>query len=330
MRLAHAVQEGSIGLDAAKEAARRYGRRGEVTPEQFEVLLTAYRQVADEGDWRRALPLAELGYEAAAAAHEAHPQDAAAAEVWLLVAADLIEVLHWVLFERGDIRLFLRAHQIGEAGIEAAERLGFPRMPGLLALRLGTLLLDCYTADRTPSNYEGQFDAWVARALQKNDPELRRLVWQPAASDAAESDRRPPTWPAPLDALDTAERLLRAALPLVIPDRRGHTLKAILQVLEWRGLLGGPSDPDELRNVARQALDELPSDAAQARLAVMATLKKLGVTPVGDELIRRIEHDWAGFRAEMTQTVAWDAIGQAASLLQYSDRAGAGHDPAPS
>lgn len=317
--LAHAIQEGSIGPDAAKEAAAGYGRRGEVTPQQLAGLAAACLGVAERGEWRRALPLAELGYEAAAAAHEAHPQDAAFAEIWLYVSADLIEVLHWALMEKGDIRLFLRAQQIGETGIEAAERLGFPRMQGLLALRLGTLVLDCYTANRTPSNYEGQFDAWVTRALQDNDPELIWLVSQPAVSDAADSDRPPPTWPASLDALDSAERLLRAALPLVVPERRGRTLKAIVQVLEWRGLLGGTSDPDAIRQVAQQALDELPPDDAQPRLAVMGTLERLGVTPAGDELMRRIEYDWAGFRAETTEDSAWDAIGQAASLLQDSD-----------
>ena len=317
--LTRAIQEGSIGLDAAKEAAAGYGRRGEVTPDQLAGLADACLGVADQGEWRRALPIAELGYEAAAAAHDAHEQDAALAEAWLYVAATLIEILHRALIEQGDIRLFLRAQQIGEPAIEAAEGLRFPRMQGLLAMRLGTLVLDCYTANRSPSNYEGQFSAWVARALQENDPELTWLVSEPVASDVVESDHQPPTWPAPLDALDSAERFLRAALPLVVPDRRGRTLKAIVQVLEWRGLLGGTSDPDATRKIAQQALDELPPDDAPTRLAVMSVLKRLGVAPADDELIRRIEHDWAGFRAETTEDRAWDAIGQAVSLLHDSD-----------
>src|SRR5215475_6856838 len=93
--LTHSIQEGSIGLDAAKEAAGGYGKRGEVTPQQLAGIANASLKVAGEGNWRWALPVAEIDYEAAAAAHEAHPQDTAFAEAWLYVAAGLIEVLHW-------------------------------------------------------------------------------------------------------------------------------------------------------------------------------------------------------------------------------------------
>ena len=319
------LREGSIGLDAAKEAAARAGRRGEVTPLQLLGLRQFCLELSGRGEWRRALPFLELGYEAAAAAYEAHPREEDFAETWLVVAASLIEVLSSALLEQGDIRWFLRAQQVGEIGIDAAKRLALPRLHGVLAWRLGALLLDCYTVNRRPDNYQGQFDAWVTRALHENDPDLARLLsgptkflGEPTKSETG-SGRLVPAWPAPLDALDSAERLLREALPLVIPESRGFTLKAISQVLEWRGLLGGTADPDAIRNAAQQALDELPPEDARSRLAVMGTLQRVGVNPASSELLRRIEHDWLTFRAENSADDAWDAIGQAALLLQFSD-----------
>jgi CHAT domain-containing protein len=317
--LMRAVQEGSIGTEAAKEAARDHGRRREVTPQQVAGLASASLNYATEGQWRRALPVAELAHEAALAAHTAHPDVPAFAEAWLAVGADLVEILHWALFEQGDIRMYLRAKEIADSGIGAAEKLGFPRLQGLLALRFGALVLDAYTANRSPSNLAGQFDAWVARALQGNDPELKLLLSRRVGADGEPSEAvEPPSWPDAPEGLDIAESYLRAALPLVIPERRGRTLKAIVQALEWRGLLGGTMDAAELRNVAQQALDELdPED--EARLAVMATLQRLGETAAEDELVRRLEYDWAGFLAETEEPAAWDAVGQAASMLQNSD-----------
>ncbi len=317
--LAQAVDEGSIGVDAAKDAAREHGRRGEVTPQQLTGVVQASLNVASEGQWRRALPIAEVAYEAALAAHTAHPEDTVSAEAWLAVGADLLEILHWALLEQGDIRMYLRAKEIAESGTASAEKLRFPRLQGLLALRFGTLVLDAYTTNRTPANYQGQFDAWVARALQGNDPALKRLLSRRVGADGEPADDvQPPAWPSALEGLALAETYLRAALPLVIPERRGRTLKAIVQALEWRTLLGGTADAAELRKVAQQALDELDPGDEQGRLAVLATLTRLGEAP-DDALVRRLEHDWAGFLAETEEHAAWDAVGQAAMILQYSD-----------
>jgi hypothetical protein len=303
--LMQAVQEGSIGLDAAKEAARGYGSRHEVTPQQLVGLATASLNVAEQGQWRRALPVADLTYEAALAAHAATPEHREFGEARLSVGADLIEIFHWALSEQGDIRMYLRARQLADLGTAAAEQLGMPRMQGLLALRFGTLALDAYTANRTPSNYEAQFDAWVARAMQSNDPELRWLVSTPIGADGErDPDSAPPRWPSASDGLDIAERYLRAALPLVAPQRRGRTLKALSQALEWRDVVGGTTDPEELRAVAQQALQELDPDDTQARLAVTATLERLGVTPADDDLVETLERDWDAYLANTDARLA--------------------------
>jgi hypothetical protein len=315
-----AVMEGSLELEAAKDAAREHGTRGEVTPQQLAGLGQASLNVASEGEWRRALPIANVTYEAATAARTAYPDDPGYAEAWLSVGADLIEIMHRALFEQGDIRLYLRAGEIAVSGIAVADELGLSPLQGLLALRFGSLVLDVYTANRTPSNYQGEFNAWVNRALQSGDPELRSLLSHPLAADGErDPEQAPPAWPEPLEGIGIAERYLRTALPLVVPERRGRTLKAIVQALEWRRFLGGDTSDEELRATAEQALEELDPDDAQAQLAVMSTLERIGVAPANDELVRRLEHDWAGFLAENDEHQAWDAVGQAASILQESD-----------
>lgn len=317
VELARELRDGALGLDAAKEAARGYGVRGEVSPQQLAGMATAALEHAGKGQWRPALPVAQLSYEAARAAHTARPDDPALAEAWLSVSADLVEIFHRALVEQGDLRMYLHAAEIADETTEAGGRLGLPKMQGLIALRFGALVLDAYLAGRSPSNYQGQFDAWVARALQSNDPELKFLVSRKLGADGeSEPGREPPSWPKPLDALDVAEKYLRSALPLVIPERRGRTLKALVQTLEGRGLLGGTTDDAELRTLAHQSLEELDPDDAQARLAIMGTLQRLGEAPEDDELVRSLEHDLAGFIAETDEGTAWDAVGQAASFVQ--------------
>ncbi len=312
--------QGSISLEAAVTQAREHGERGDVTPQQ----LLGFSEVAlgrvDNGGWRQALPVAEVAYACADAAREAHPDDGGFAEAWLRVGADVIEVLHAALLEAGDVRKYQEAQKIADETIPVAHDRGLPKMEGLLALRFGTLILDAYTASKTPTNYDDQFTMWVARAVRSGDPDLKWALSVPVGPDGEPSQDEPAAaWPAPLEALSTAERYLRDALPLIIPERRGRTLKALAQTLEWQGLLGSPSDPDELRRVGEAALQELDPDDAQARLAVTGMLQRAGTTLTDEKSIRLIEYDWAAFRAQTNERSAWDAVAQAAGVIGEQD-----------
>lgn len=320
MDVMRSVIQESINLDAAVAIARAHGARGEVTPQQ----LVAFSEVAlnrvNDGDWRQALVVGEVAYAAAGAAHDARPDDAGFAEAWLAVGADVIEVLHAALFDAGDIRKYLRAREIADETIPVAHERNRPRIEGLLSLRFGTLVLDAYTASFTPTNYDDQFTMWVARAIRGGDPDLKFAMSVPAGPDGEpDQGQAAATWPSPVDALQTAERYLRDALPLIIPERRGRALKALVQALEWQGLLGGESDPDEIRRVGEQALQELDADDAQARLAVTGMLQRAGVTLTDEESVRLIEYDWPAFRAQTNERAAWDAVAQAAGVIGERD-----------
>lgn len=305
------VRAGLISVEAALERAREHGAAGKVTPEQLTGMAAAALEAARGNAHLQALPIAEIGCEAARSAHKAHPDDREFAEAWSFCGANLVEVLHYVLLlEGGNVRLYLRAKEVGEEAMADAAAMGLARLESLLALRMGTLVLDCYTANRSPSNYRGQFDAWVAQAKYAEDPAMAWLV----SGQGGEYD--PPEWPEPLDALAEAERLLRLALPQGGPKTRGEALKALSQTLEWKGALGGESDEEELRAVSEQALEELGADD-ERRLSVINTLKRVGALPEEDtEILRRMEEEWPQFLADASPYVAWDAVTQALQLLE--------------
>jgi len=319
VELLQQVEVGALDMDTAKAAASEHGARGEAKP-QVLVGMTEAALNASSTAWRLPLRGTELAYAAACAAHQARPDDRAAAESLLFVGAALVEILHVALMEHGDIRLYLRAMEVGSQTSAAAADLGFPRLQGLVEFRLGTLLLDIYSAGRTPSNHEGEFRSWVAKALQTNDPDLLTLVSHQIGPDGEpDPERAPPSWPAPLDGLEMAEKHLQTALPLLIPERRGRALKALAQLIEWRGLIGGPEDKDRLRSVIDQALAELPPDASQPRLALLAMLRRLGDVPGNESLISELENDWDGFLARVGEQDAWDTVGQAATAVQEAE-----------
>ena len=199
--LAFSVRDGSIGLDAAQEQARAHGARGEVTVAQVQAMANSGLSMAHEGRWRDGRTIVELCYAAAEGAAEARPGEPAWTRLWLMTGADLIQVLHAGLLELGDIGLCLRAREVAGACAPAAREARQLRLEGLVSQQMGMLLLDAYTAGRDPAT--------------------------PRES-----------WPPPLAALTSAGEWLNRALPIVAPQRREDTLKALAQLAEWRAILG--------------------------------------------------------------------------------------------
>jgi CHAT domain-containing protein len=326
--LAFGVRDGSIGLDVARERARAHGAHGDVTPTQVRAMAGAGVSMAGDGRWRDGRIIVELCYAAVEAAARAQPGERALTESWLVTGADLIQVLHTGLLELGDIRLWLRAQDVAGTGVTAARDARLFKLEGLLSQRIGLLLLDAYTANRSPANYRSQFQAWVDKALHTNDPDLRFMTATPypAADQASQAQAGqapgtpPQDWPPPLAALDTVAEWLNRALPLVAPQRRGRTLKALAQTVEWREYLGGPADHERLRDLCEQALRELDPDDTQPRMAVQATLARIGVTAGGGPMTA-IERDWPGLVARAGQREAWDVVNQAVQMLQNTDPA---------
>jgi hypothetical protein len=325
--LASELQDGSLPLATAKQIAGRYGSNGEVSFEQAVWMSDTALRIARKGNWRLALLIGEVTYEASRSAVQTHPKDRSFGEALGASGANLLVIIHHGVIKLGDIRFYLRAKEIAEEAIPSAARFGLPHWQGLVSLAHGQLLLGAYTANRSPGGYEAQFAAWLARARRTNDPVLTEMITDRILPSGEPDPKHPAvTWPEPLDGLAEAEGRLRAALPLVDDKRRAEALLALSRTIEWRGELSGATDREELRSVTEQALAALdPKD--QKRLGLIATLRRLGVIPEGDDLvrrlegevIRRLEGEWTEFAAEHTEHVAWEAVSQAVDLICESE-----------
>lgn len=318
LELSRRATVGSIGLEAAKAKAAEHGAKGLVSAEHLVGLAEAAVDHAHKEQWRGTLELAEVSYEAARGAYEAHPDEVASVEAWAVATADLVEVLHGVLFDKGDIRLYNRARRLTETACEVCRRREFGSLLGVLSMRFGTLLVDAYSGpNRSSTNYDLQFGEWVARALQSGDPELIALLNKPLEASGGAPARG--GWPEPLAALREAETYLRTALPLVLDGLQGSVLKALSQALEWQRVLGGESDPPELRSITEQALAALDPDDINRRLPLLATLQRLGERPSVSTSIEQLEGDLASHVAQTDERSVWSAISQAVDVLQATD-----------
>jgi hypothetical protein len=332
-----AVDEGTLPLDHACQRAAKLGAEHAVTPAAIEMLSeAAFRRI--RVSWRQAWSLSRIVYAAADAGwlsgDPAQLHSGAMGGALVKAAADLVSAAHAGLMEAGDVRLFNAARVAADRGLEVADALGSAADKGVILQRRGSMILDCYTAGRTAANHEGEFRHWIDKALSTGDPELIRAASSPV--DGAGAEPAQPWWPAPLAGMDLAEADLRAALPIVPPERRGPVLKALMQTLEWRAIFGGPTARAELVGLGQQALAALPPDDVQARLAVSVMMDRAADVsggapasgeatsaaagdPEPDRLITALEHHWAEFAASTDATTAWDAVSQAAASLASRD-----------
>ena len=308
----HAVRRGDLPLAHALGKAEKLGAAGEVTPEQAATLSELAFDHGNDGHRRDAWLLLVLVFAAIKASWAARPERPVGAAL-VKAAGDLVSAAHPLLLEVADFRCWQTMDAAATQAVELCQQLGFPRTRGVLLQRRGSLVLDCYTAGRTPRLpiYNPELERWLETARFSDDPEMPR-VGIGGAGDGA-----PPGWPTPLEALDLAERDLREALDLVEPARRGRVLKALTQVLEWRPTLGGQARPAKLADLCRQALAELDPDDAQGRDAVGQTVARLeGTAGDASALLHAIEDDWAGFRRRQSPLHTWELVGSVAAQLQ--------------
>lgn len=315
------VEAGELTPVQAQEDAFNLGANlGEGICVNVHAAAEVTEKLAHSGRWKRGLALATL---ARAAALGITPRTPAAEQCLIFATAAYIEVAKAVLVDHPDPQLYEAARAAGEADAERAAGAGWPRLQGLLLFRLGTMLLDAYTAGREPTrNYEHELSLWRERAHHQNEPNLRRLLSHSLElDDSGAAVWHPPgqSMPDPLDALTIAEDYLRRAAPLVSDDRRGRALKALAQTLDFKRFLGGEEAQAEVLAVSGEALAALPAAALPARLALLAmTGERSGAVDAG-ELISRLEAEFGTLLDD--EVTAWDAAGQAAGLLARSDPA---------
>jgi hypothetical protein len=195
---------------------------------------------------------------------EAMRRDAGMA--WLEVAAR-------ALSDVPDGRVLRQAVAVGERLAHQALERGDREEAGVAFHRLGVLHLDPYTAGRTSTNHELQMRQWQNRTVEVLGAELAGVP--------------PAEWQVPpaREALRTAEQYLRRAAELRQGRGRALTLKALVQALEWRTVLGEKVPAREIAALCHDALAIFdPVRDVRERAAVVAALDRQA-GPVPDALI---------------------------------------------
>lgn len=278
---------------------------GEITPEYgqarareevagcltdvYALAATAHAlEVAHAGDWDRALQIERL---LLAAARQDPPAEAAAR----LGAARRAAEREWLEVARAILNN-LPHPQVYREAVEGGERLlagaVAPALTdqdrALVLFRLGTLHLEPYTANKSSASYEYGIRAWN-----------QRLTEALGADEAGRLLSRYGPLPSPTDALGLAEGWLRSALAISSGPDRGLCAKALCQTLHWSGLLGESVADEEIRDIGRVALEELPGVAfAHERASVLAIVVDHGhrvdsevldelLAPSLDEVVRQ-------------------------------------------
>ena len=138
--------------------------------------------------------------------------------------------------------------------------------------RLGTMYLDPYSVGRTlrpgdTSEYEAQHQRWLDKALNG------------ATAVNVSVSGEETAMPQPVDAMRSAEDLLREAAALREGEERGRSLKAEAEAMLWRQFLGDPVDDHAMVDILQEALGDLAWDRdPQLRLTVLNALQVKGVT----------------------------------------------------
>lgn len=331
--LFRAVDEGRTPLAHARLQAAEAGVQGDVMPAQMELLAEAAFQQATAVDAnRRAWTLALLVHDAAKGAWSVR-RDRDVGTALIKASAELIDASHLRLEAAGDRHVWEQAMSAAQAGVAVALELDMPQQHGWLLQRRGSLVLDCYTAGRSPAAHALEFQHWVEKAMFSADPNVSQGQGHIDARTRAASL----PWPPALVAMDMAEADLRAALPMVSPERRGRVLMSLTQVLRWRTVFGGAWAPDELVGLCRAALAELAPHDTHARSVVAEALRRASTdgreaasvsshmgadgADVLDETVDEIEARWDALVRRLGPLHAWDLVAAAARGLAARDPA---------
>ncbi|MFB7244401.1 hypothetical protein CW362_19980 [Streptomyces populi] len=230
----------------------------------YALAVSAYAlQIAHSGGaWNRAVQIEQLLLAAAAQEPPTETQ-ARFAAARRVAERESLEIARAVVSILPHPRVYQEAMDTGRRLLSGASSPPLSEEDrGLVHLRLGTLHLDPYTADKSSGSYEHGIRAWNARLPDAvGAEEARRLIGHYGPL------------PAPVEALDTAASHLRSALELLEGPDRGLCGKALCQALHWSGLLGEPVSEEEIRGAGRTAIAELGGVAfAHLRATVLAIM----------------------------------------------------------
>ena len=225
---------------------------------------------------------------------------------------DFIEIATAAVQQVPDGRIYRRAMQAGEWLTGYAKDTGQRQLLGLTLKRLGVLNLDPYTAGRVSTNFDQQIRAWQERLAQELGPELAFVPGE--------------QWrmPEPAEALQRAENFLQEAADQLEGYEQGLAIKALVQALDWRELLGAKQDRKHIIQLCRQALDLItPGEGPSHRLYILNVLRRLGEALDPAEIEKLLTKSADEYVRELGPLLTMDLVLQANFAIRDSNpRAG--------
>ncbi len=231
---------GEISQEQAGEQAAQPIVASVLGPLYVHALSAHNLKMARAGQWRDAALMQKLLLRAV----HTFEQSGSMGDAEFTAAFDWIEIVHIYVFELPDPRLFRNAVEEGEAVIAKAGKAGNTELVGDANHRLGTLHLDPYAA-RSSRDYNKQMAQWRQRFYDAIGPQIAFLPKQ---------DRE---MPRPMDALEKAEQYLTRAAKLRATDRRGFSLKALAQAVQWQTIVGQKNRKSDIERICGEALRAL-------------------------------------------------------------------------
>ena len=224
-------------------------------------------EISRGGDWRRAFQVERLLLAAARTFRwqGAGEQPREVTARWV-AEREWLEVAHSILTWLPHRGVYCDAVEIGEQLLSVNPLdLGDPDR-GLVLLRLGTLHLGPYTADKSSGNYDLGQRIWN-----------QRLADELGAEEVARLEQLYQPLPSPRQALARSADYLRSAMPLLSGPDKGLCAQALVQALHWSGLLGDTVSSEEIVATGRESLVLLSGPRfSHLRAAVVAMLEDHG------------------------------------------------------
>jgi CHAT domain-containing protein len=239
--LCERVSNGEITLETAETLAKKENITESLTAPYLLRLSGYCRGGAHEGRWRLALQQEKIIRAAIAALPDSKD--------WGKVRNDLdldwIEVVHAVLVQLPDGRLYRSALAVGEKLLEHAKNTGDTELFGETSHLLGTMHLDPYSTNFVNVNYQDQIDEW------------RRKLRDELGDAVSTVPPEQLDMPSPVEALGLAVKYLQQATEFRKESLRPFSLKALGQANKWLEVAGGVEDKSATIRASREALNSV-------------------------------------------------------------------------
>ena len=258
-------RRGEIDLATARQHARRAPVVDALTPEYARALASWAFDLAtrnESTDAARAL------LEVLLASTEALPDDQASLHIKGPVELNWVNVCTVLLTDAPDWRVYTAGHRVGRRLLERGRAFGDRDMEYAALHALGSLHLDPLVAHQAPLS-------WMARMRD----------WYETGEATAGPDLEP--FPPLEQALERALEYYRQASDASSGVRRGRSLKAQVQALEWLGRLR--NEPQiEMPSVAAEALEELDPERDLTSVTYLLGILEQSGTPLSEEAVANL------------------------------------------